>query len=53
MTLDELNRKIKDYIDRGFYRDVAAAARDAQLATRDYVARTHPQVAFDGKRLGG
>ena len=53
MTLEELNRKIKDYIDRGFYQDVAAAARDAQLATRDYIARTHPQVAFDGKRLGG
>ena len=53
MTLAELRNKVQDYIDRGFYQDVAAAARDAQRATRDYIARTHPQTAFAGKALGG
>ena len=53
MTLDELRKQIQDYIDHGYYRDVAVAARDAQRATRDYIARTHPQTAFGGKKLGG
>ena len=53
MTLEELNKHIQDYIDHGYYKDVAAAAREAQIATRDYIARTHPQRAFDGKTLGG
>ena len=53
MTLEELNRKIQDYIDHGYYQDVAAAAREAQKATRDYIARTHPKTAFGGKSLGG
>ena len=53
MTLAELQSKVQEYIDRGYYQDVAAAARDAQRATRDYIARTHPQTAFDGKQLGG
>ena len=53
MTLEELNKHIENYIRNGYYKDVAAAARQAQLATRDYIARTHPQVAFSGKRLGG
>ena len=53
MTLADLQNQIQDYIDRGFYQDVAAAARDAQLATRDFIARTHPQKAFDDKTLGG
>ena len=53
MTLEELNRKIQDYIDHGYYQDVAAAAREAQRATRDYIARTHPKTAFGGKSLGG
>ena len=53
MTLEELNKKIQDYIDHGFYKDVAEAARAAQIATRDFIARTHPQTAFDGKKLGG
>ena len=53
MTLDELNKRITEYIGHGYYQDVAAAAREAQLATRDYVARTHPQTAFAGKSLGG
>lgn len=53
MTLAELQKQIQDYIDRGYYQDVAAAARDAQLAVRDFIARTHPQTAFAGKQLGG
>ncbi len=53
MTLEELAKSIKEYTDKGFYRDVAAAAREAQLQTRDFIARTHPQRAFGGKSLGG
>ena len=53
MTLNELQQKIQDYIDRGYYQDVAAAAREAQRATRDFIARTHPHTAFGGKNLGG
>ena len=53
MTLSELQQKIQDYIDGGFYQDVAVAAREAQIATRDYIARTHPHKAFGGKDLGG
>ena len=53
MTLEELNKKIQEYIDHGYYEDVAAAAREAQLATRLFIARTHPKTAFGGKRLGG
>ena len=53
MTLDELQKKIQNYIDRGFYQDVATAAREAQRATRHFIARTHPRTAFEGKTLGG
>ncbi len=53
MTLEELQKQIKEYTAKGFYQDVAAASRDAQLATREYIARTHPQSAFDGRVLGG
>ena len=53
MTLEQLQAKIKDYIDHGYYKDVAAAAREAQRATRHFIARTHPQIAFSGKDLGG
>ena len=53
MTLEELNKRIQDYIDHGYYKDVAAAAREAQRATRHFIARTHPQTAFEGKKLGG
>jgi len=53
MTLDELQKQIKEYTAKGFYQDVAAASRDAQLATRGYIARTHPQSAFEGRTLGG
>ena len=53
MTLAELQKQVQEYIDRGYYQDVAAAAREAQRATRDFIARTHPQTAFGGKQLGG
>lgn len=53
MTLAELQKQVQEYIDHGYYQDVAAAAREAQRATRDYIARTHPQTAFGGKQLGG
>ena len=53
MTLEELQKQVKEYTAKGFYQDVAAAARDAQLATRSYIARTHPQSAFEGRALGG
>lgn len=53
MDLKELQEKIDEYIRSGYYRDVAKAAREAQTATRDYIARTHPSTAFDGKRMAG
>lgn len=53
MTLDELQKQVREYTAKGFYQDVAAASRDAQLATRAYIARTHPQSAFEGRALGG
>ncbi len=51
MTLDELAKVVKEYTTQGFYKDVAAATRQAQIATRDFVARTHPHTAFGGKTL--
>lgn len=53
MTLAELQQQIREYVNKGYYNDVAAAVRDAQLATRDFVARTYPSMAFSGKHLGG
>lgn len=53
MDLQELQTKIDDYIRSGYYQDVAKAAREAQKATRDYIARTHPSTAFGGKSLAG
>jgi len=54
ITISELRQKIDDYIARGYYQDVAAAARDAQRATRYYISRMyHPKTAFSGKYLGG
>lgn len=38
---------------RGYQQDVYAACREAQKATRDYIARTHPSTAFGGKKLAG
>lgn len=51
MTLENMQKQVKEYTAKGFYMDVAEASRDAQLATRHYIARTHPQTAFDGKSL--
>ena len=51
MTLEELNAKIQDYIDHGYYKDVAVAVRDAQRATRYFIYRTHPTTAFGGKNI--
>jgi len=53
MTLAELHQQIREYVNKGYYHDVAEAVRDAQLATRDFVARTYPKTAFSGKHLGG
>ena len=53
LTFQDLNKKIQDYIQRGYQQDVYVAVREAQKATRDFIARTHPQTAFDGKTLGG
>ena len=51
MTLAELQSKIQEYIDRGYYQDVAAAARDAHRATRYFIYQTHPSTAFGGKNI--
>lgn len=51
MTLAELQKRVQEYIDHGYYQDVAAAARDAQRATRAFIARTHPSTAFGGKNI--
>ena len=53
MTIEQLNQRINDYISHGYYKDVAAAAREAQRATRDFIVRTHPQTAFGGKQMAG
>ena len=52
MTLEELAEKLKEYSERGFYSDIVEAHRFAMNATRNFIARTHPQVAFGGKKLG-
>ena len=53
ITLKDLNAKVQEYMRQGYQQDVYAAARVAQQATRDYIARTHPSTAFGGKKLGG
>ena len=52
MTLDELVKRVNEYSERGFYNDVVQAHIYASRATRDFIARTHPQVAFSGKTMG-
>lgn len=52
-NIPDLQRKIDDYIRNGYYQDVARAVREAQIATRVFIARTHPSTAFSGKRLSG
>lgn len=51
MTLDELEKEVDEYIAHGFYQDVVDAAYEARKTTRLFIARTHPQTAFDGKAL--
>lgn len=53
MDIQELQKKVDEYIRSGYYQDVAKAAREAQIATRDFIARTHPSTAFGGKKLAG
>lgn len=52
MTIDELVKRVNDYCDRGYYNDVVAAHKYATIATRDFIARTHPRIAFGGKIMG-
>lgn len=51
MDLAELNKLVKTYVDKGYERDVQEACRQAQLDTRLFIERTHPQTAFGGKDL--
>lgn len=51
LTIRDLNQKIQDYIARGYQLEVYAAVRAAQIATRDFIARTYPKTAFSGKTL--
>ncbi len=53
MELEKLREIISNYASEGFTADITAAARKAQLDVRNYIARTHPQVAFGGKHIGG
>ena len=53
MTLEELNKKIQDYIDHGYYKEVEKATGFALNATQHFIARTYPKSAFDGEKLGG
>ncbi len=53
MTLDELQKKVEAYAAHGFYQDVVDAATMARQSTRLYIARTHPQTAFGGRKLSG
>lgn len=51
MTLDELKQEVDEYVAHGFYQDVVNATYEARRATRLFIARTHPRVAFGGKAL--
>ena len=53
MTLEELNKKIQEYIDHGYRKDVQEAIGFALKATQHFIARTYPKSAVDGKKLGG
>lgn len=52
-TIEELQQKVQDYVDSGYAVDVAKAARQAQIATHDFIRRTHPSTAFGGKKING
>lgn len=51
-TFDALIDRLNEYAKRGYYLDCVAAIRFATSATREFIARTHPHVAFAGKILG-
>lgn len=53
MELNELQKTVQAYVDSGFMKDVVTAARQAQEATKLYIARTHPSTGFDGRNLSG
>lgn len=53
LTLRDLNEKVQEYMRQGYQQDVYAACREAQKATRVFIARTHPSTAFGGKKLAG
>lgn len=50
-TIEDLQKQIEEYANHGFAGDVAKGARQAQIATQDYIRRTHPSQAFDGRDL--
>ena len=50
-TLEDLQKQIDDYIEKGFKATVEAGVRHAQAQTRAYIARTHPQSGFGGRSL--
>ena len=51
-TFDTLVERLDEYAKKGYYQDCVAAVRYATAATREFIARTHPHVAFAGKILG-
>lgn len=50
-TIEELQERIKEYTEKGFMKDVVQAAREARLATRLFIRRTHPQTGFGGMQI--
>lgn len=51
MDLKELSQRIKKYQELGFWQQVERAVKRARGETREFIERTHPQVAFGGKSL--
>lgn len=49
--MKELNDRLKEYKRLGFMAQVEKAVKLARGETREYIERTHPQVAFGGKSL--
>ncbi len=51
LTLEQLQKRIQDYIDHGHKAVVEAGVRYAQTMTRNYISRTHPSTGFGGQSL--
>lgn len=51
MDIKELHKKILEYQENGYTEQVTRAVKRARGETREYIERTHPQVAFGGKSL--